>query len=491
VSVSLKATADREVARQRYADRHAHALDGLALLREVQRAVNAHASVRGRLSKDEREAVAQLIVMQLVQRGWHGRPRDVLAWIDRAERMPTVAQEDYRRMVVRTLSGGDWLTNRIARVVHESREWRDVAATFTKRQRKDRGDVSGVTLEAWETADNATGAVAHAVASHVAPDVALLPEDVRTYAGDAADRIASDHWRMADADRRRIEVALLIAGGVTLSTVARASGRTVGAVKTDAHRGRAILLARFPESSNLIDYLRSVAPADPPPAQAAETVALDVRVSRDRQPVSTGRPLDVLAWIDRQLARVALADLVRDGRPQVSPVARSILRTLDALSMRVPTPEAHAGKLPDAWRGLDVGGGVCRPEDVPAVASFRPGPRTQAVPVEAGRIGRPDVGTLATAGGNVARVLTGKYVDTPRTGRPRDVLAWIARAERIAAGMVARPTPTALRVPAAHVLRSARPDRLVPAYHAEVLAAYRRSCSVDRKNLETSTLDGR
>lgn len=278
MGIKLQQVTDRTAARERYDERHAYALDGAALVREIHAATFA---ARGGMAikKDERAALVQVIAAQIVQRGWHGRPRDVLAWIDRAERMPATAAREYHDLTRRSL-GRKFLVARIERVMHESRAWRDVAETHKVRERRAR-ERSGpaVSIESYERAENA-GILAQAAARNTDPEVAPLPANVR----DWADAMAADIDDLTDTERRRVLVALLVAGGIRASVIAAWQARSMNAVQMDSKRGAALLRDLYPDPSDLIAHGRIVAdeqglldrgPSDAPQLGEHERAALE------------------------------------------------------------------------------------------------------------------------------------------------------------------------------------------------------------------------
>lgn len=153
------------------------------------------------------------------------------------------------------------------------------------------------------------------------------------------------------------------------------------------------------------------------------------------------------------------ADPANPSRADIAPAARAARRAVEAVSGWQPEMAPHAAAMPDVWRGHDL---PCRTVD-----------HRQHVPALPARAATsPGVGD---AGRVPATLRSGRQVDS---GSPADVLAYVARMERVRDALPAltRATPQAARVPAAHVLRRALPTVRNEADAAAVLRAYRLGC---------------
>jgi hypothetical protein len=307
MGTKLQQVTEQIEARESYAQRREWNL-GASLVQEIAAATWHVPGGRG-LSKHERAALVQVVAEHVLTR--HARRRgaacDVLAWIDRAERMPLIAAREDERATRREY-GRTYLAAKIAEAMRDRRDWRDVAESHKMRERRDR-ERSGpmVTVESYERAEDA-GILAQAAARATDPEVAPLPANVR----DWAEAVAADLPDLSETEARRVLVALLVAGGVKASTVAAWPARSMVAVQMDSKRGAALLRERFPDPSDLIAYGRSVA------------------------------------------AREGLLERGATDAPQLTGDELAALRAVESVSGWQPVRKASAAGLPEWWRGLDV-----------------------------------------------------------------------------------------------------------------------------------------
>lgn len=366
MAVSLKqaATAERaakEAAKARLAP-VPETLDGVALMREIAGAIRA---ARGAsiLTDSERDALAQAIAERVTRTNvaaLAGRPAQVLAWIDRAERLPLWAAQAER--IPRGSIGRDFLRNLAERLLRESREWRDLAQTYSVRERSQR-ERSGptVTLESWEhieASESGTvtleGAMARERAARPHTDRAPLPEASAELCAAWADSLA-----LTEAQTRYVRYALLTdLAGVPADVIAAREDRGLRVVLSDSNRGRTIVRSLYRTSRAMIaagteiaeregltqrDPQRERPQLDSEQAEALAVIGTATRSERDLakryRPAVTcgpqaGSAAQVLAWVDLVQA---LAAAERSATPVASYVPHA--RHLRAARQRVAWPE--------------------------------------------------------------------------------------------------------------------------------------------------------
>src|SRR4051794_30131101 len=130
----------RERAASRVREQAEHALTGTDLARAIRGAVVAETrgrKVAGRkVSKHEQDALAQMLAERLGRRAADGHrtfaatgtAREVLAYITRAERMPTIVARE--RALARGTDSREYLRQMARGLLRDSREWRDTAAEW-------------------------------------------------------------------------------------------------------------------------------------------------------------------------------------------------------------------------------------------------------------------------------------------------------------------------------------------------------------------------
>lgn len=113
---------------ERQAERDKVTLPGAGVAREIQSAVRSLAGAR---SEWERDALASMVAERLYSRpAESGTPRQVLAWIDRCERFPTLAHREWERAAVRG-TGRTHIRLIVSEIMRDSRAWLDVAASHS------------------------------------------------------------------------------------------------------------------------------------------------------------------------------------------------------------------------------------------------------------------------------------------------------------------------------------------------------------------------
>lgn len=321
----LQADSRREVARERAArkrgPRDPYAMEGAALAREIRAAMREVPAAR-RASESEQDALAQMVAERIYRRRRHGRPADVLRWIERAERCPVTAERAERVRVERGSVGRRYLVGIVASLCAQSREWLDTTERY--RTRAQAQSDSGPMVDASADPQSDDLLTREALTRHD-PERAPIPEDSRELCEAMARVIGT-----TKAEARRVAVALLAdLASVPLSALAAEQGRTLNALALDRSRGVALMRAWHP--SALLELAGELAEAlnlraEPNPYRPRLTRHQDAarraieslrpvslyrapgkREPADRKPEPApchGRPAPILAYLTRQLATV-------------------------------------------------------------------------------------------------------------------------------------------------------------------------------------------
>lgn len=361
MAVSLKQSVEAERAAQAKAENPVvpMPLAGAALAHEIASAIRA-ARGAGILTDSERDALAQMIAERVTRKNLRervGRPVDVLRFIDRAERLPLWAEQ--AEQVQRGTVGRDYLRTLAERLLRESREWRDLAQTYSVRERAQR-ERSGptVALESWE-AYSASADGRSLLDEALARDWNRRPQTDRAPLPEASAELC-EQWAeslaiLTDAQRRYARYALLSdLAGIAGDVLARREGRTLRAAIADANRGRSILRTLYPTSRELVAAGRRI----------ADACGLLERDPQNDRPTLTDAQAQALATVDgmKRSERQLVPMRSRMAGPQAGS-ARDVLAwiaTAEALAAleRKPTPEAlylpHARHLRAARRPLGV-----------------------------------------------------------------------------------------------------------------------------------------
>lgn len=342
------------------------ALGGTELVRTAWVAVGKLVRTAG-LSKSEHEALVQATVERaLIRRSARrGTAREVIAWIDRAERMPLTAARESARLT-RGAEGHKELAGIARELLRDSREWRDLAASYRVRTRKDRlGD--GERLQARVIALESTGEGLLAQASVAAmedPMLTPLREDARELALAATERVeAPEGMALSESARWKLRVSLARALGGELGALARSEGVSEKAIYNGVARGKELWRSLYPNPAALVAHLHA----------SAEAAGLLEPVEEDAtRPVLNPAELAARNLLDRlsptttyrALARQEVAARTSDGtiresasRTDSSAAVLAHIDSLDALaSARVAM--AARGERAERRGLIRVAGGV-------------------------------------------------------------------------------------------------------------------------------------
>lgn len=268
MSKHLESAKRRERSAKRGEQRAAYVLTDAELARLIGATVRAEAP---RFSESERDAIAQL-VGERIARQWnrtrHGSPASVLAWIDRAERMPTFAAR--RELAERGNVGREFVRTCVARVIaRDAHEWRDVANDYAKHRESERASAMVVSSDALTDAESGEpiGFLARAIdrESERNGTPMLARVDVDTDA--LAERLAESMDALTPGDRESVRTALLAglpdAEGEPRKGPALAAylGVSHGTIRNRVTRGRALWLAAYPTPADALAAVRLAAEA--------------------------------------------------------------------------------------------------------------------------------------------------------------------------------------------------------------------------------------
>lgn len=226
------------------------------------------------LSDDERDSLAQAVAVSVLTRATastEARPLTRTAALAesvaerKAKRYPALSART--SPVERGAVGRNYLRAIVRGMLRDSREWRDVAATYAERERQDRADrrtarVAMLSLdhlsERPEAGDYLTRAALRdlerrAVEQESAADVVapiMLAQAVATVLlRDAGDLLT-------DRDRRCIRTALAVAAGEPVAIRAARESRSVKAVRKDVEHGRNLLRESAQDVREALTYVR-------------------------------------------------------------------------------------------------------------------------------------------------------------------------------------------------------------------------------------------
>lgn len=358
------------------------------LARWVTTAVRSHRGA-SRLASYEREALEQEVALRVLRsRARTGSAHDVLAWMDRCERMPlTAAREEAATRYALAALPADERARKLWSIIGHAlatRSWQDHSARYRAAMRSQRDTGPDVSPDPM-----ADGSVAHLALEQdsarlgTAPMVgAALPLiDTGWSATDVAVALAyGQGWTTAQArnaalalERARY-IAMADAGASRISAselvrvVAAHRGTSVNAVEAAAKRGLA-LLAAIPVHA-VIDAVRHAArigPSDGPRADQRYRAALAIAAHG----AVRSHALAGGSW-DSESLRTGRAMPVREARASV-PVAGPVLSGPLALarSRRVALDVAPARTRTARERATAALAALARhsgPLDMPAVA---------------------------------------------------------------------------------------------------------------------------
>lgn len=223
-----------------------YALTHAELARIVASAVRRHPNVRkSSLSEYERDALTQDVTVSLLPGQRHGRPSDVLAWIDYAMAHPVSAARAER--IPRGTVGRTLIETRIGRMLHESRAWRDTVETYRVKDRASRETERALVAQVI-AADFAEPSDDDAMSASYR---ALVAESIAR--GDIAAPVSLDVSELAESiargygtrEREQVRAAIVRVCAddptVALAQLAQLRGKSLGAVRVEASKGAAIL----------------------------------------------------------------------------------------------------------------------------------------------------------------------------------------------------------------------------------------------------------
>lgn len=290
---------ERSAERRTYAARYT--LSESELMREIASAVRAE-SRRVNVSESEADALAQIAAERVLRNraARRGPAREVLAFIDRAERFPLTAER--REGIPRGEVGRNYLATIVRGVLTDRRDWRDVAETY--QSARERQSASGPLVESLEA--QSAGWLAQASAreseQNHAPRSAPLPEDLR----EVADALADAEENVSAAERESVRAALCAALPDALPgpALAVALGCSYGTLRNRVSAGNALLRKRY-SASELVQLVRV----------AADTLAL-ASGERSRVALGTAPELDALGTAALAATESVQAERKRSGAPR-------------------------------------------------------------------------------------------------------------------------------------------------------------------------------
>jgi hypothetical protein len=329
---------ERSAERRTYASRYA--LTETDLMREVMAAVRAETR-RVKVSESEAEALAQLAAERVIR----NRPaREVLAYIDRAERMPTLAAR--REGITRGEVGRKYIGQIVSGLLSDRRDWRDVAESY--RSARERQSESGPLVESLEAQSAGWLAQASARESEQkhAPRPAPLPEDLRA----VADALAEAEPNVSAKQRESIRAAICAAMPDALPgpALAVALGCSYGTLRVRVSEGSKLLRDRY-SASELAQLVR----------HAADALALSrgerSKVALGEAPQLDADGTDALAAVERAQAegRERAACWLAGSRQRYSPATvRAAMRTAPILHRDRALAYAYATARADLGAAL-------------------------------------------------------------------------------------------------------------------------------------------
>jgi hypothetical protein len=318
MSEHLAASKRRERSAERRAYASRYALTESDLMREVMAAVRAETR-RVKVSESEAEALAQLAAERVIRNrpAHRGTAREVLAYIDRAERMPTLTAR--RDGITRGEVGRNYVRQIVRGMLSDRRDWRDIAESY--QSARERQSESGPLVESLEAQSAGWLAVASARESEQrhTPRPAPLAEDIR----EVADMLADAEPNVTAKQRESVRAALAasLPNALPGPALATALGCTYGTLRVRVSEGSKLLRERY-SPTELVALVRHAADA--------------LELSRgERSKVALGEAPELGAMGTAALAAVesALGSLKRDGSPHggYSPAtARAARRNLRA-----------------------------------------------------------------------------------------------------------------------------------------------------------------
>lgn len=351
----IEVARDRERSAARRDERTEYVLPGADLARAIRGAVIAETQgrkVAGRkVSREERDALAGMVAEALARHNVaappeRGTAREVLAWIARAERMPTIAE---RETMARGHKSRDYLRTVARGLLRDSRQWRDAVADWrdhragadetraaemvsldTARERADEGEsllavaqerealAAGETVpplplaDAWEVAQRAA-LIGEARAAERAEQTS---RDGAPMAAAMAAAMAA-RFPLTERERRAMAAALVVGlpdpsdeerGGVQL---AGHIGVTYGTARNLVSAGGKLWRDLCPEPRDLAGIVREA---------AAQVAALDREGALRRRaarvvaaPWQASLPADAYLGDEERAASQAVAAVARDA----------------------------------------------------------------------------------------------------------------------------------------------------------------------------------
>lgn len=290
----------RERSAERTAQRLAFTLSERDLAREIASAVRAETR-RVNVSESERDALAQMAAERVLRNrpARRGRPAQVLAWIDRAERMPTLALAS--EGIPRGEVGRNYIGQIVRGLLSDRRDWRDVAESY--RTASERQSESGPLVESLEA--QSAGWLAQASAreseSNHAPRPAPLPEDLRAVARSLADAEPN----VTRKQRESIHAALCacLPDALPGPALAVALGCSYGTLRVRVSDGGKLLRDRY-SASELAHMVRAT----------ADALAL-ASGERSKRALGTAPELDALATAALAATERVQSERKRSGAP--------------------------------------------------------------------------------------------------------------------------------------------------------------------------------
>lgn len=370
MSQHLETATRRERMAKMPEQRDPFALEGVALAREIRAAMRSVPAARV-ASEPEREALAQMAAERILRKRSRGSARDVIAWIDRAERMPVTAAREQRERVERGATGRAHLVGIIASLCAQSRDWLDTTERYRTRAQSqaDTGPMIAASLDAATDPETGepTGFLARAVAREGGARLAPLSVDRLALAALLARE--SVPAERTERERESVRLALLAnlpdpqsGEPVAGPALAASEGVAYGTLRNRISEGARLWRALYPDPRDAAAVVRA----------AAESLALErgerSRVARGDAPHLDLAGVSALAAIGRAQTEQSKRTraYLSGSRGAYSPATLSAARR----NLRAAMRTGRYGRALPARRPLARGG--------VAILSRAPDPRMEA-----------------------------------------------------------------------------------------------------------------